>query len=272
MFWFLNPCMRKRFFRNSEKYAIENLTLVIILFTALVSGFALYFNSNIGLISFDTFFSDRWWNIFFFPFRISGDAISLLFYLYIFWMFGSALEDFMGPYRYNLYILTGLVFVTAGSILFPAQIDVRFVYLSVFLAVAFIAPNTEIFIFFVLPLKIKWLALVTVVVVLYQTIDMIVYEQSLYPVLGPLLGAGNFLIFYGRALLKKGQSSSVPLRQNVRIYSRKETVDDPIHKCTTCGRTELDDSKLEFRYCNDCADHEYCMEHLHNHQHIRIDT
>lgn len=260
--------MRKRFFRNSEKYAIENLTGVVVLFTALVSGFAIFFESNIGLISFATLFSDRWWNIFFFPFRISGGIYSLLIYLYIFWMFGSALEQFMGTVRYNLYILTGLVLVTIASIFFPAQIDVRFVYLSVFLAVAFIAPNTEIYLFFILPVKIKWLALFTVVVILYQTVGMIAQTESLYPVLGPILGGGNFLIFYGKALMRMGRPTANPLRKNIHLYSKKEDDLQPIHKCTVCGRTELEDSKLEFRFCNDCADHEYCMDHLYNHEHI----
>ena len=42
------------------------------------------------------------------------------------------------------------------------------------------------------------------------------------------------------------------------------------HKCTICGRTELDDERLEFRYCSKCeGNHEYCQDHLFTHQHIR---
>jgi hypothetical protein len=44
----------------------------------------------------------------------------------------------------------------------------------------------------------------------------------------------------------------------------------PIHRCTVCGRTELDDPTLEFRYCSKCkGNHEYCMDHLYNHVHIQ---
>ena len=42
------------------------------------------------------------------------------------------------------------------------------------------------------------------------------------------------------------------------------------HKCTICGRTELDDERLEFRFCSKCeGNHEYCQDHLFTHQHIR---
>ena len=42
------------------------------------------------------------------------------------------------------------------------------------------------------------------------------------------------------------------------------------HKCTICGRTELDDERLEFRYCSKCeGNHEYCQDHLFTHQHIK---
>ena len=42
------------------------------------------------------------------------------------------------------------------------------------------------------------------------------------------------------------------------------------HKCAICGRTELDDENLEFRYCSKCeGNFEYCMDHLYTHEHVR---
>ena len=41
------------------------------------------------------------------------------------------------------------------------------------------------------------------------------------------------------------------------------------HRCAVCGRTELDDPKLEFRYCSRCdGNYEYCMDHLYTHVHV----
>ena len=40
-------------------------------------------------------------------------------------------------------------------------------------------------------------------------------------------------------------------------------------RCTVCGRTELTNPGLEFRYCSKCAGYRcYCEDHIHNHVHI----
>lgn len=46
----------------------------------------------------------------------------------------------------------------------------------------------------------------------------------------------------------------------------------PRHRCEICGRTDITNPDLEFRYCSKCAGaHEYCMDHLYNHRHILVD-
>ncbi len=52
-------------------------------------------------------------------------------------------------------------------------------------------------------------------------------------------------------------------------YAPKSNGKKPIHKCEICGRTELDDPNLTFRYCSKCnGNHEYCQDHLFTHKHI----
>ncbi len=268
----MNHRMTKRLINKLDRYAIENLTTLIVGVTALVSFFSLYFHSDLGIISLESFFSERWWNIFFFPFRVGDDYISLLIYLYIFWMFGTTLEQIMGHGKYNLYILSGLILVTIGSLIFPSQIGVQFVYLSVFLAVAYLVPDMEIYIFFILPLKIKWIGLLIVAFITYQTVAMVSVTQSVFPILGPVLGIGNFLIFFGKSILKMrpSQRKNLIRKINIQTNSNESKQSEYFHKCNVCGRTENDDPHLEFRFCNDCEDHEYCMDHLYSHKHIKV--
>lgn len=41
------------------------------------------------------------------------------------------------------------------------------------------------------------------------------------------------------------------------------------HKCAICGRTELTNPELEFRFCSKCnGNYEYCQDHLFTHKHI----
>ena len=42
------------------------------------------------------------------------------------------------------------------------------------------------------------------------------------------------------------------------------------HRCAVCGRTELDDDTLDFRFCSKCeGNYEYCSDHLFTHQHVK---
>lgn len=42
------------------------------------------------------------------------------------------------------------------------------------------------------------------------------------------------------------------------------------HRCAVCGRTELDDPTLEFRFCSKCnGNYEYCQDHLFTHEHVK---
>ena len=64
-------------------------------------------------------------------------------------------------------------------------------------------------------------------------------------------------------------------RANTRVNENGEKVVDigARHRCSVCGRTDISNPELEFRYCSKCAGaYEYCMEHLYTHQHILPDS
>ncbi len=43
-----------------------------------------------------------------------------------------------------------------------------------------------------------------------------------------------------------------------------------LHKCSICGRTNLTNPELTFRYCSKCeGNHEYCQDHLFTHEHVK---
>ena len=52
----------------------------------------------------------------------------------------------------------------------------------------------------------------------------------------------------------------------VSIY--RPAANTPRHRCAICGRTEIDDDNLEFRFCSKCnGSYEYCSDHLYTHEH-----
>jgi len=136
--------------------------------------------------------------------------------------------------------------------------------LSLIFAFSYLFPNYEILLFFFIPLKMKYFSIFYAVFLVYSFLGAPVY--GLITVGGSVL---NFVLFFGKDIILR-ITTGRKAYYNRRKFDAKIPKDITIHKCEVCGRTEKDDPKLEFRYCVDCdGDHEYCMEHLYTHKHIK---
>lgn len=250
--------MKKKF--NPSALAIPNLTATLVLLIALINGLDLLL--PLPAYSFPKLFTDQWWTVLLYPFRIATTPLSLLIYLYMIYVIGQHLEAAIGDRRYTLYILTGILFCIAGSALYT--IPPAFIYLSIFLAVAHLNPEQQLLLFFVIPVKYRWLAAIIVAYQLYGPIMISLSQGTLLPMLGPLLGFANYIFFFAVPYLMHTAGLS-----RAAAFKRRARPPQSIHRCTVCGITEADDPTMDFRYCVDCDDHEYCSNHVHNHEHIR---
>ena len=121
------------------------------------------------------------------------NPIFALFFWYMFYMMGNALENQWGTFRYNLYFLIGYLATIAVSFLIPNQPSSNaFLQGSVFLAFAFLYPDFQILIFFILPVRIKWLALIAWIGYLYSLVAGDWLTRLLV-----LASISNFLLFFG---------------------------------------------------------------------------
>jgi hypothetical protein len=184
---------------------------------------------------------------------------------YIFYLMGDVLERFWGTARYNLFLLIGwgatilVAFVTPYSLVTNA-----FLAGSVFLAFAWLNPNFELALFFILPIKVKWLALVA----------WLGYGYSL--VVGPMAVrlsvvavVLNFLLFFGRDIILLLKSRN---RSRTAHVERERLASEPRHNCLICGKTDQTHPMEDFRYCSKCAGAAcYCQDHIRSHQHRDID-
>lgn len=258
-----------------RNFAVPNLTMAMIAVSAGVTGYTIAVDPRMGIVG-PHVFEGEWWHLLIFPFRIADGWISLALYLYAFWIFGSALEAEIGDAKYTLYILIGLACELAGVLLLstvfagmPTNIHAGYVFLSVFFAAAFLGPDIEILLFFFIPIKIKWLALITAGIMILGAARTAVELESLWPFVGPLLGSANFLIFFGYPLLRRLQGKEGVVRRvrAVAPVALERVSRKTLHRCAVCGRTEEGNPQLDFRYCVDCDDLEYCEDHLTNHKH-----
>ncbi|NMB34395.1 MAG: rhomboid family intramembrane serine protease [Clostridium sp.] len=193
-----------------------------------------------------------------------SSIIWILFILYFYYTMSTTLENEWGSFRFNIYYFAGMLGTTIASFIFQIPATAVFINLSIFLAFAHLYPEYRIYIFMLIPIKIKYLGWLSWAFIGYK---LIVYPpfMKVY-VLIPII---NFFLFFAKDIYMEYRTKgNAAYRRRKFKGSHKEKL--YIHKCTVCGITEKDDPNMEFRYCLTCeGNYEYCMEHLKNHEHIR---
>jgi membrane associated rhomboid family serine protease len=192
--------------------------------------------------------------------------IWLIFTLYFYYLIGTTLEHEWGTFKFNVYYFSGILFTVIGCFITGGSATSVYLNMSLFLAFAFIFPNYQVLLFFILPVKMKYLALLDGAFLLLSVIT-----QPIPGKIAVVASVLNFLIFFGKDLVmlvfNRKQAYS---RHHSYAKGVARSITEPIHRCEVCGITEKDDKNMEFRYCVECeGDHEYCMEHLTNHVHVK---
>jgi membrane associated rhomboid family serine protease len=177
------------------------------------------------------------------------------------YLMGSALENQWGVARYNLFLLIGYVLTIGVSLFFPAMpAGSGFIYGSIFLVFAFLYPEFQILLYFILPVKAKWIA--TAFWVLWGLMFIFGSWQIRLIISASV---GNYFLFLGPEVYRKMRYGAKTMQNRV---SRIADAEKPFHVCTTCGKTDKTHPMLEFRYCPKCKGSPgYCSEHIAAHEH-----
>lgn len=196
------------------------------------------------------------------------------FFYYLFYMMGGALEQLWGAARYNLYLLLGYAATVAVALLGAtflgsgSEVSNAFLQGSVFLAFAWFYPDFQLLILFVLPVKVKWLALIGWIGygwAFLNGLQSFLHGGWLLS-LTVLASVANFLLFFGPELWQRAHA-----RQRKAGWQRQtqRASTEARHRCAVCGITNLTHPEMDFRYCTKCAGNPaYCQEHLRHHEHL----
>jgi hypothetical protein len=258
------------------RFAIPNLSLYLIIGQVFFWGLALVAGFNIERIALlpAAVFAGEGWRLvtfLFLPPSLSADALSLVFMAfgwYMFYLMGSALEHYWGNFRYNAFLGFGWFVTAVAAFATPASYASYFFLAgSVFLAFAYLNPDFELLIFFILPVKIKWLALLMWLDFGYT---LIIGPWSAR--LAVLAATGNFLLFFAGDIVSRFRAGRRQMNHQARAFAASSDDREPRHRCRICDKTELTDPKAEFRYCSKCAGNQcYCADHIFNHEHVLVD-
>jgi len=253
--------------RKLRPFAIPRLALILVVVQAV--GFALTYTGRIdefqvSLIMNQAAQGEYYRLASFLLVPACSNGICLFFTLWLFYLMGTVLEANWGEFRFNLYCLIAYLGTLVAAALVPAMpASNRYIGLSVFLAFAKLYPDFVIRLEFILPVKIKYLAMATWIVLLAEFALGDWVDSALV-----VASVGNYLLFFGKDLFRgfAHRKRQMEWQAKVRMTSHQ-----PFHNCTICGATEKSHPRMDFRYCSKCAgSYEYCAEHLQTHEHVAL--
>ena len=275
---------------NNRSKGIPNLMLYIALGSAVV-----YLMSEISgnyflysLLYFDRslILQGQIWRLITYPLTYRIDSLLLMMVsLLCYYSIGRAMENIWGTLRFNLFYFTGVVMMDVYCMLFGGTASVTYLNLSLFLSYATLYPDSQFLLFFIIPVKARLFALFDLAIVVLD-----LFTQSFPYNFFSVISLANYFLFFGSDVL-----NVLPLswRINARRLFKKQPVQQKkakviqfdagsyeatkaapkapyTHRCTICGRTDISNPELEFRYCSRCKGYYcYCEEHISNHSHIQ---
>ena len=280
--------------RKFGKYAIPNLTFILLVISAAgqVIGMIPPLRGVLSWLALNPYLILRgqiWRLVTWIAMPTAGFLSFLIIAALFYYPIGRQMERVWGDFRYNLYLIMGLVFTVIGAFLvyfyfratlgseiavfyitqYSLSFSPYYVMMSIFFAFAATFPNSMVLFMFIVPVKIKWLGIGYGVLLLLQvvqggTVDRIVIVASLL----------NFVIFFllsQKSTFARYKPSEMKRRndfkKSVRMTPR---ADNAFHRCAICGVTNTDFPDMQFRYCSKCNGlYEYCSDHLFTHQHVQ---
>ena len=291
----------ERFCYKHRNKGIPNLMLYIAIGSALLYLFSQINNAS-ALYSFLYFdksaiLRGEVWRLFTYilTYAPGMNPFFVLIGLYFFYNISRHVEATMGTLKFNIFYFSGVILMDVFAMIFcPTQSMVigqyiytpeyftafysgmaLYLHLSIILMFTVTNPDAQFLIFFIIPVKAWLLALLDLALIVITIINNFpIFPQNLFPLVGLL----NFLLFAG-----KDVRNLLPLKMRIAKKSKpvKQQPTEPIqfrsapkaedfyHKCTVCGRTDVSNPELEFRYCSRCNGYFcYCQDHINNHSHI----
>jgi hypothetical protein len=277
-------------YQNRDK-GISNLMLYVSLGCALVYLMTQFTQNTIlyQLLVFDreAILHGQVWRLLSYPLTFFNSNLLLMaISLFCYYSLGRAMELVWGTLKFNLFYLCGVLMMDVYCMIFGGRADVTYLNLSLFLSYATMYPNSQFLLFFIIPVKAWIFALFDLVLVIF---GLLVYP---FPAnLFSVISLANYFLFFGKDVLNvipvswRYNARRLFRRTKVKKADRPKVVPFPnagsyeasvatpkapyTHRCTICGRTDVSDPNLEFRYCSRCNGyHCYCEDHISNHTHI----
>ena len=276
-----------RFCHNHRRFGIPGLMRYIVFISAAV--FLLSLMDSQGTLRLFMFFSPNhilsgeiWRLVTWVFFPVNTNPLFTAITLYFYYFIGTTLEREWGTPKFNIYYIFGVIInIIYGFIAFFVfntffLLSIMYLNLSLFFAFAVLFPEHTVRLFLVIPIKIKWLALVNAAFFIWSVISELMFGNFGMAFL-PLIAILNFILICGEDMLSRlrplraqGKTQFSNFKKQATKAKRDVDSKPYRHKCEVCGRTDIEYPDLEFRYCSRCEGfHCFCIDHINNHVHFQ---
>ncbi len=268
-----------RFLWKHPNFGIRNLMLYIVIGNALIYLLSMMDRSS-TLVYYLVFSADRVlhgeiWRLISFVFvPRTSSILGLVLMLYFEYFIGRLLEQAWGKGKFTVYYLLGMAFIILYSFVVrfifgrDVMADATYLNLSMFFVFATLWPENRVLLFFIIPIKVTWLAYAEAILYLYIMIS----GRTLLPLIGILnyfLFCGDELYYRIQPLFRRFFGHGAEFRRSAKQAKRDVKALPYIYKCAVCGRTDTEYPELEFRYCSRCVGyHCFCEDHINSHVHF----
>jgi hypothetical protein len=251
--------------RRIGRYAIPNLILYVVGGMAVVWVLSQSRPDLVGrlMLDMDRVKEGQVWRLvtfLFIPPRSS--AIWVLVNLYFTWWVGSSLEQHWGSFKFNVYYFIGAL-ATIAAALATGPTSNTWLDSSLFLAFATIFPDVTILLFFILPIRVKWLGILAAVGIAAA------FALGDWGTRGAIIAAlVNYVLFFGAHWRQLWRQRGIAVRQKVRREQFRSSA--PVfgqRMCAICGAREADGADIRVCSCQKCGGQarSLCLEHARNH-------
>ena len=267
-----------RFLNAHPRFGIPRMMLYIIIGNALVYLISLM--DRTGMLTYKLcllpaqVLKGELWRLVTFVFVPSSGGIWLVIELYFYYLIGGTLERAWGTGKFTVYYLCGMAITIVYGILaylitgYNSAVNGRYLCFSMFFVYATLWPENRVLLFFVIPVKVQWIAWFEAAYFLF----IMIAGRTLLPLVGVVnyfLFCGNDLLASLRMLRMRGGASAARFRRKVQRAQQSQENRPYTRKCAVCGRTDADHPELEFRYCSKCVGyHCFCEDHIQSHVHF----
>jgi hypothetical protein len=251
--------------RRIGRYAIPNLILYVVGGMAIIWALSFSRPEGVERLMLDMHAVRRGevWRLFTFLFiPPRAQPIWVLVNLYFTWWVGSSLEQHWGAFKFNVYYFIGAI-GTIVAALIAGPTSNMWLDSSLFLAFATTFPDVTILLFFILPIRVKWLGMIAAVGIAFA------FGLGGWGTRASIIAAlVNYVLFFGghwrqvllqRRIGVRQKARREQLRPNTPLFGQRV--------CAICGAREADGADIRVCSCERCGrePRALCLEHARNH-------